>query len=424
MVDEGRALEAERVFASVARSLLGESVKFPTVARFEIHERLGSGGMGEVYGAYDPLHEREVALKVLREELGADAVALRRLKREARVLAGVEHRHVVAVYEVGEVDGGVFVAMERLHGETLADFLRHTPTVEPSRVCEWIVAIADAVATVHAQGVIHRDLKPANLLLASREGEGEPRITVLDFGIAKGGLAGTLGASTASGTVMGTPHYMSPEQARDSTKIDHRCDLWALAIITYECMVGQRPYLADNLGELAVQLLTKPAPVPSQHGSVPAGFDAWFAKATDPQIDRRFADARAMADALVDAVVDTPKPAPAPDSGRGRRWAVAAAFGLTAGALGGWLYVDGQSGAEPTASPAVEAPMVPTESSEAPIEAKVPPDLGGAVVPLVHEREPAAPPPSEPESVEPRERPVRPPQHPTPHETPVDDLEF
>jgi len=293
-------LEAQRVFAKVARSMLGLSTALPTLGRFEVHERMGSGGMGEVYGAHDPEHGRDVAIKVLRRDRTADANAMRRMDREARVLTRLDHPNVVRVHEVGTIDDQIFIAMERLEGQTLAQRLRERDTLTPEQTLAVIAPVCAALERAHGLGIIHRDLKPANIFLV--DDTAPDGVKVLDFGLAKVVSSGTLDLSTASGTVMGTLHYMSPEQGRDTTKVDHRCDLWSVAIIAYECIIGERPFEADSLPLLAVQLMTGQPPVPSEHGSCPAGFDAWFAKATDRSLEHRFRSAAAMADALADAL--------------------------------------------------------------------------------------------------------------------------
>ncbi len=362
-----RSLEAQRVFATVARSMLGMAAQLPTIERFEVRERIGSGGMGEVYGAYDPQRERPVAIKVLRNDRKADGAAIRRLEREARALARLDHPHVVRILEVGTLHSQIFIVMERLRGQTLAAHLQVSAPLPPPEAFRMLAQVCEALDHAHRLGIIHRDLKPGNIFLA--EDPEDPQTKVLDFGLAKIASEGTFDVSTASGTVMGTLHYMSPEQARDSTKIDHRCDLWAVAIIAYECMVGLRPYQADTLAAHAVQLLTGTAPVPSDHGRVPAGFDAWFARATHPQPDQRYPSARALADALA-AALGQPLPE-RPASAPRRRWWMVPASAAVAVATG--VFV---SRSEPPEAP---APALAPVTSERPAPSDAGPS-GAAVV--------------------------------------------
>ncbi len=327
-------LEAQRVFAKVARSMLGLPTALPTLGRFEVHERMGSGGMGEVYGAHDPENERDVAIKVLRRDRTADANAMRRMDREARVLMRLDHPNVVRVHEVGTIDDQLFIVMERLEGQTLSQRLREHGTLTPAQALAIITPVCAALERAHGLGIIHRDLKPANIFLV--DDAAPDGVKVLDFGLAKIISSGTLDLSTASGTVMGTLHYMSPEQGRDTTKVDHRCDLWSVAVIAYECIIGERPFEAENLPLLAVKLMTEQPPVPSEHGPCPRGFDAWFAKATDRALERRFGSAAVMVDALADALA-LPRPGISPARVPRRRWlAPLALSAIAAAALVGW----------------------------------------------------------------------------------------
>ena len=290
-------LEQERVFARVAKAMLGEDVEAPTVGRYELRERLGSGGMGEVYAAWDPEQRCEVAIKVVKRQRETDPGSVQRLRKEGRALQRLEHPNVVRVVEVGEDGDRFFIAMERLEGESLDAILEREGRLSPARTLAILSDVCAALEAAHAAGIVHRDLKPGNVFV-DRDG----RAKVLDFGVAKGLSTATLGGTTASGTVFGTPFYMSPEQARDATKVDRRADLWAVAIIAYECIVGRRPFDADNLPDLAVQILTEKPPVPSEHGEVPAGFDPWFSRATDPDPQRRMQSADAVAASLAAVV--------------------------------------------------------------------------------------------------------------------------
>lgn len=331
-------LEAQRVFAKVARAMLGAEVALPTIGRFEVRERLGAGGMGEVYGAWDPQAERDVAIKVLRSDRSTDAAARRRMQREARALVRLDHPNVVRIHEVGESDDRVYLAMELLRGETLAQRLERERRLSVAHAFEVISGVCAGLQHAHDVGIIHRDLKPGNVLLRQAGAGAGATVKVLDFGLAKIVGSGTLDLSTASGTVMGTLHYMSPEQARDSTKLDHRGDLWSVAVIAYECLVGERPFEADTMAELAVRLLTGTAPVPSEHGAVPTGFDAWFRRATARDLDARFTSANELLVALGEALGQA-VPAVRARSPRRPRWPLgiaAAAAGVLGVAWGWW----------------------------------------------------------------------------------------
>ncbi len=159
------------------------------------------------------------------------------------------------------------------------------------------VQVGRALAKAHAAGLVHRDLKPANIFLV-RDDDREIA-KVLDFGVAKVKAKETgLDGRTKTGAVMGTPFYMSPEQARGSKAIDHRSDLWALAVVVYQCLVGAVPFDGDALGDLFVKIIIEPLPVPSQIASVPPGFDAWWARAAERDPGQRFQTAKDFTDAL------------------------------------------------------------------------------------------------------------------------------
>jgi len=374
-----RSLEAQRVFAKVARSMLGAEVALPTIGRFEVRERLGEGGMGEVYGAWDPQEEQEVAIKVLRSDRSTDAAARRRMQREARALVRLDHPNVVRIHEVGESDDRVYLAMELLRGETLAQCLERERRLSVARAFEVISGVCAGLQRAHDAGIIHRDLKPGNVLLCQAgAGVGAgAAVKVLDFGLAKIVASGTLDLSTASGTVMGTLHYMSPEQARDSTKLDHRGDLWSVAVIAYECLVGERPFEGDTMAELAVRLLTGAAPVPSEHGSVPAGFDAWFRRATAREMDARFSSADEMLVALGEALGQ------AVPGGRARaprrpRWPLgAAAAAAVLGVAWAWWPSSTESPSSSSAGTAARSEPVPEAS---PQPATLPPAAPDTIV--------------------------------------------
>ena len=353
MSDAPRGLEEARVFSRVARMMLGEDTPLPQIGRFEVRGRIGSGAMGEVYLAHDPQRDAEVAVKVLAMHREADLSSAQRLQREARALSKLQHPNVVQIHEVGEHDGRLYIAMERLHGESLEARLHDGP-LDAALTLVIIQDVCAAMECAHAEGIIHRDLKPANIHLVAADPSSPvaaTRAKVLDFGVAKGLSTATLGGTTASGTVLGTPYYMSPEQARDASKVDAQADLWAVAIIAYECLVGRRPFDATNLPDLAVQLLTEPLPTPSEQAPVPAGFDTWFKQATHRSPDKRLPTAQKLADALAAVLVDKPQP---------RRtllpWLAAAA---AATGLGMWLL-----GAP---DPKAPAPRPPQPTADAPV---------------------------------------------------------
>src|SRR5207247_654376 len=186
---------------------------------------LGQGGMGTVYLARDTRLHREVALKTLRPELAANAQAKERFLREARLAASIEHDNIVHIYHVGEDRGIPFLAMQLLRGTSLEDLLKRSPVLKIKQVLRVGIQIAEGLAAAHQRGLIHRDIKPGNIWL---EPTGGGRVKILDFGLARV-TAGEIGI-TQSGTILGTPAYMPPEQARGE-KVDHRCDLYSLGCV-------------------------------------------------------------------------------------------------------------------------------------------------------------------------------------------------
>jgi serine/threonine protein kinase len=274
--------------------------------RYRLEAPLGSGGMGTIWSAEHLGLRSRAAIKFLDAAIADDPEMLERFLREAQSAAAVRGSHVVQIFDCG-VDGrDPYIAMELLKGETLDERLTARGRLTPGEFSEIFSQVATAVGNAHHLGVIHRDLKPANIFLA-REGELEVS-KVLDFGIAKlmnHSLELSAGAGTRTGTLLGTPNYMSPEQARGSRSLDQSTDLWSLAIIAFECLTGQQPFLGKTLGDLVVQICTEPPRMPSSVADVPGGFDEWFLKGAAKDPGDRFGSAREMAEALREIVART-----------------------------------------------------------------------------------------------------------------------
>jgi eukaryotic-like serine/threonine-protein kinase len=226
--------------------------------RYRLEHALGEGGMGVVWAATHEITRKKVALKLVKR---ADAPAQRtRLLREARASCAVRHPHVREVYDVVEDDdGSPMMIMEYLVGESLHDKLDREHKLALPEAAALLLPVVSAVGAAHALGIIHRDLKPANIFL----GEGPaPMVKVLDFGIAKltasDGDAAATEALTISGAMLGTPYYMSPEQAFGEKDIDHRTDIWALGLILYRCLSGILPTQADNHGQVFKNIVARP----------------------------------------------------------------------------------------------------------------------------------------------------------------------
>src|SRR5205814_1481029 len=220
--------------------------------RYEIRSKLGEGGMGEVYLARDTQLDRDIALKTLTPEVARDQQRLRRFLQEARAASALSHPNVAHIYEIGEVDGAHFIAMEYIEGEQLDRRIGAQPLALP-QLLEFAIQIADALDEAHAKGITHRDIKSANIMITSRG-----RVKVLDFGLAK--LAGpgsdtrtsdsemATRVKTSPGVVMGTVNYMSPEQAL-GREVDHRSDIFSFGVVLYEMATGQLPFTGATVTE-------------------------------------------------------------------------------------------------------------------------------------------------------------------------------
>ena len=273
----------------------GGSVVFagaPEVPGYEIVGELGRGGMGVVYKARQVSLNRVVALKMLPGGAYTEQHELIRFLAEAEVVAAVRHPHVVQVYEYGQCGSRPYFAMEHLGGGSLVDLIRRTGRLAPAGAAALAEKIARGVQAAHDLGIVHRDIKPQNVLL---DDDGEPKVT--DFGLAKRGGRADL---TRTGAVMGTPHYMAPEQAAGKTKfVGPAADVYALGVILYECLTGRPPFTADD----TVRLLTKvvedePTPIRQLAPGVPRDLDAICLKCLRKEPHARYASAEDLADDL------------------------------------------------------------------------------------------------------------------------------
>ena len=267
--------------------------------RYLIRAKLGAGGMAEVYLADDLQLGRPVALKFLAPETETDLVAQRRLLREARAAATLDHAHICSVYEVGETDGRPYIAMQYVEGEALDSRLRRSP-LTLHEILTIAVQVVDALIDAHAHDILHRDIKPANIMLTTR---GDAK--VMDFGLAKHAAADAATAERAEtasvltnrGHVVGTAAYMSPEQARGE-RLDARSDLFSVGVLLYEMVSGQRPFLGSSSAELAAAILThQPAPLARFAPHTPAELDRIVTKLLNKNPDNRYQTAK---DLLID----------------------------------------------------------------------------------------------------------------------------
>jgi eukaryotic-like serine/threonine-protein kinase len=255
---------------------------------------LGEGGMGAVYLAEHPTIGRRVAVKVLHKNYIRDENLLGRFLNEARAANAIRHPNIIEILDSGTIaDGTPFLVMELLEGESLGGRLRRVGALPIPEAVELAYQTASALGAAHKKGIVHRDLKPDNLFIIPDPHEPErERIKVLDFGIAKL-QQGSTGDSvkTRTGTLMGTPIYMSPEQCRGTKAIDHRSDIYSLGVILFEMLVGQPPFVSEGFGELVNMHLNVQPPVPSsQNPAIPPALDAIVLKMLQKDPEKRFAD--------------------------------------------------------------------------------------------------------------------------------------
>ncbi len=304
--------------------------------RYAIERELGEGGMATVYLAEDLKHERSVALKVLKPELAA-VVGAERFLTEIKTTANLQHPNILPLFDSGEADGFLFYVMPYVEGETLADRLERESQLPVDEAVKVATEVSDALEAAHERGVIHRDIKPANILLS----RGRP--LVADFGIALAVSAAGGGRLTETGLSLGTPHYMSPEQATGDQGVGPATDIYALGSVLYEMLVGEPPYTGSNAQAILGKIIQgKPVSATEERPAVPANVDAAVRKALEKLPADRFKSAASFAAALNDPHFATTAIAglgSAPSGGGSRAremmgWSVAAALALVVGWLG------------------------------------------------------------------------------------------
>jgi len=369
------------------------------VGRFKVEAVLGRGGMGEVYKAFDPTLQRIVAVKTVRPDIDRPEY-LDRLMREAQACARLSHPHIVTVYEAGQVDGIVYIAMEYLQGQNLSQVLERNDLSFEAKI-RVLQQVLEALHHAHGLDVVHRDIKPSNIHIQS-----DGSVKLVDFGLARMLEADTL---TASGNVLGTPHYASPEQLKGE-EIDRRTDIYSTGVMAYEMLSGRRPFEPDNssISSIILKVIQQPAePMNTDMSRMLPEIESIVSRAMSKAPIDRFQSADEMHQALVDfldksrvqisqieshggstvvvpqarAVPEMPLSAAVPEDGLRRLWwaggaAAAAVAAVLVAVLVGWPASNVESAAAP-------APNVPMPTAAAPSAEVTPPvSLEPAPVPV------------------------------------------
>src|SRR6188768_1246925 len=271
--------------------------------KYRLTRLLGRGGMGSVWEGIHITLGNRVACKFIEPEFVSSQDAVRRFENEARAAASLKSKHVVDVYDHGIMpDGRPYIVMEFLAGEPLDARLAKVGTLPLTQAASIIQQVSRALHRAHGAGIIHRDLKPENVFLVWDDEDHTDLAKVVDFGIAKFTDASSTGVSSATrtGSIMGTPYYMSPEQARGLKNVDARSDIWSLGVIAYELLTGVRPYDGEAVGDILVKICTQAPVPPSQlNPNLPEAINPWMMRALAQDPAQRFQDVRELADTLV-----------------------------------------------------------------------------------------------------------------------------
>lgn len=270
--------------------------------KYQLVRCIGQGGMGSVWeGRHTSLGTR-VAIKFIEADYADNGEARSRFDREARAAASLQSKHAIQIFDHGVTeDGKPYIVMEMLVGEPLDKRIQRIGQLPLQDTTRILQQVGRALTQAHDKGIVHRDLKPENIFLVASPDDDDEIAKVLDFGIAKIQNDGSPGltSSTKTGAVLGTPYYMSPEQARGLRNVDHRTDIWSLGVIAFRAVTGRLPFEGESVGDLLVKICTSPIPVPSEVlPGLPPAFDTWFLRALDRDPARRFASVPEAMDAL------------------------------------------------------------------------------------------------------------------------------
>ncbi len=324
--------------------------------RYQILSKLGAGAFGEVYKAQDTLLHRTVAIKRIRMDAFTDEAQLEEVKerflREAKVAAQLNHPHIVTIHDIQWSRDFSFIVMEFIEGQTLQKLLSTRKRLPLAETLDLLGPVADALDHAHQKKVVHRDIKPANIMI---EPSGRPKVT--DFGIAKIESAGSTNL-TATGSILGTPNYMSPEQARGGRELDGRSDLFSLGCMLHECLAGEKPFRGDSVTAVLMKILTEePPPLDCQKTGLPPALAPVVKRALAKNSAERYGTGRELLEALRAAAASAPTVVEAPTLG-----------GATLGPSAPLPPTRRQPAAEATAvAPPPPPPSPPTARMEPPV---------------------------------------------------------
>ena len=316
------------------------------LGQYEVVMAIGAGGMGEVYRARDTKLGRDVAIKVLHQEMATDSNRLRRFEQEARAASALNHPHIVTIYEIGEHEGTPYIAMEYVKGKTLRELLADGP-LPIDKLMRYASQMAEGLAKAHQAGIVHRDLKPENIIITE-----DGYVKILDFGLAKLAVPGEIGSELATavkegttpGTILGTVGYMSPEQAKGESA-DFRSDQFSLGLIVYEMASGAAAFQKEAAAQtLAAIIESEPEPLSERNADAPPALEGIVARLLSKNVDGRYdstgdlsKDLSALRDGLIGSNV-TSRGITAATAKRPLSWVGLAAISLSL-VLGAWWWL-------------------------------------------------------------------------------------